>query len=167
VLKEDIDEYIVFRTRISELLHLWRAWTRYGKLPDDDLDREITPTIAMASMVWLHSFFDKNPNDLNVLLLWPRVFPSMKASVEAWRAAHEDVFELLKEFRHTTGAHFSRKIEDHNRVREAFDNESMAKAVAAFIEIAVEAMKHETEEPALLDAIEKHGLPPGYPRGDR
>ncbi len=156
--KGDLDEYILFRHRLQELLHLWTLWGRYGTKPDDDPEKDIGSTVGIAVQVWLHSFFD--PRGLNVLRLWPAVFPTLKVKVRAWEATYKPVLKILEEFRHTTGAHFSKKIDEHNRVRQAFTPKRIAEATESFMEIAGEVVSHESERPELITAINSYGLPP-------
>ena len=156
---EDLDEYILFRERLQELLHLWTVWGTYGVKPKGTPERAIGDTIGIVVRVWLYTFFD--PKGLNVLRLWSVAFPSMKTKVRAWKAAHQNVLDLLEDFRHTTGAHFSRKIEEHNRVRKALTPKLTAEATESFIEIAGEVLTHETERPELVKAIESYDLPRG------
>ncbi len=57
--KEDVEEYVVFRQRLEEFLHLFTAWALYREKSRDDPEWPINLTLHVALQVWLYSFFDK------------------------------------------------------------------------------------------------------------
>lgn len=163
---EDIEEYVLFRQRLDEFLHLFTAWSHYREKPRSDPEWPVNLTLHIALHVWLYSFFD--PKGLDVRSLWRRVFPWLKPKLEAWRREFQPRLDLLEEFRHVTGAHVNRRIDEHNRVRTALSEGVEGKsggggreALELFVTMARDVTKQEQRRPELVETLARYQLKPG------
>lgn len=162
---EDIEAYVVYRFRLAELILLFGLWHRLKA--EFEVDRDIPPStrkdlasvVGVATMVWLHSFFD--PKALNLFELWPAVFPWRRPEVEALKGEIQAQLNLLARFRHSTGAHAARKIEAHNKARQKLGGPEMTKAVDRFVVTAKLLMEDEEKVPALAKELEEWNYTPG------
>lgn len=157
--EQDLEEYVVFRLRLQEFLHIWQAWLVYRTKDRDDPEREISLTLFIVLHVWLYSFFDSR--GIDVRTLWPRVFPWLKSSTKAWAAKHRPSLATLEEFRHVTGAHSSRTLAEHNRVRNQFSKAMSRELMEAFVEKAGEVVQQERRRPEVAREVAAYGLKPG------
>lgn len=73
---------------------------------------------------------------------------------------------MLEEFRHVTGAYFSRRIDEHNRVRQALSSGTGERggggrrAMELFVEMAREVTMQEHKRPELVEAVASYGFIP-------
>jgi len=161
---DDVEAYVVYRSRFEEFYQLFAVWKYLREEADvpPETRKELAATVRMALMVWLHSFFDEVPKTLNVLDLWPRVFPWRADEIAALKMEIAPQLDMLARFRHQTGAHASRRISAHNTARKALSGPEMTEAMNRFFALAEQMAADEGRVPGLCQELDSWGLRKGH-----
>jgi len=151
--QDALDQLIICRLKLSEFLHLFRLWT---EIADRKVSLELDPTetlddyretLRTAALSWLASLIDKSKDAINIFDVWKSCFPSEAAAIEkVWRD-NERAFQLLRDFRNTTGFHGHKSVDEHLRVRHEIvaEGQALKRATDDFFALAIRMLKIESQ----------------------
>lgn len=158
--EQALEQLIVCRLRLGEALHFFTLWDHIHRgvanisytpieIPEDYLT-----TLRTAFLSWLASLIDKSSNAVNVFDVWAALFPSERPRIDKLWTEHKQAFELLRNFRNTTGFHGNRAISEHLKVREAVLNSAeVVKASQEFLNLAASMIRLERQSDQFCNAV--------------
>lgn len=158
--KDALDQLIICRQRLAEALHLVTLW-------DDLRNKKITPTLnatetpedyletlRTAFLGWLASLIDKTKDAIDVFDVWLALFPAEQGEITRVWQENKPAFELLRDFRNTTGFHGNKSLGEHLRVRkQVLGSKPIEKASQDFFGLAIRMYRIERASPDFQDTV--------------
>ena len=158
--KEALEQLVVCRQRLAEALHLFTLWDdlRSGRiiptLNETERCGDYLETLRTAYLSWLASLIDKARNAINVFDVWASLYRGEHDEITKIWEENRAAFELLREFRNTTGFHGNRDLGEHMRVRaEVLGSKSVERAANAFFHLAIRMLQIERTSTDFQDAL--------------
>lgn len=153
------EEYIVFRHRLRELLHLHNILLHLHECPDlSPRPEEEMQTLRLLIVSHVAGFFDTRPDSLKVLDVWREYFPQHRAALSAFEAKIKPLLGKALKLRHKAGAHSDLSIKTQNRARRNFSGRDALRFLDGFFEMANIIVKSERSVPRLAEEIAKWEL---------
>lgn len=162
--KQALEEYIIYRKRIRELLNMAQIATDIEKgsyQPRDILGRgpgKFSETVGDTLMGLFASLLDRHKAGLNVFDVWIPLFPQMKAEIEGtWKKA-EPYIQAIREYRNNVVAHANKDPALYVKARIQFQEkrQGIVDAMRNVLQLAANLMRQEaTALPDLSAEVEQ------------
>ena len=147
--------------RLDQFLHLFLLYLKVkqgAEVPQNEMGHgsaEFATTLQVATLGWLASLVDQNPNALNVFKLWVRLFPSRQSEIEAVRTAIQPHLDTLKKFRDEAAFHANKSFERQRHAYEAVTTPELSDATDKFIGLCISLIRAENSIPVLKEEMAK------------
>jgi hypothetical protein len=156
--KDAMDQLIICRQRLAEALHLFTLWDDIRKkkitliLNPTETPEDYLETLRTAFLGWLASLIDKTRDAINVFDVWVALFPAEQGEIRRVWQENKAAFELLRDFRNTTGFHGNKSLGEHLRVRkQVLGSKPIEKASQDFFGLAIRMHRIEHASPDFQD----------------
>jgi hypothetical protein len=161
--EQPFEDYIVYRYRLREHLHLQEVLRHLHECGDIEGPREEhmqTMRLIIASHLW--GFFDTRRDSLDVRKVWPKYFPQHLATIEKLALDLAPLLEKVRMLRHKAGAHSDLSLEAQNKARGELSGADTGAVLRRFFDVAYVLAKDEHRVPGLAEEIATWNLlPPG------
>jgi hypothetical protein len=157
--KKDLEAYFLLRVRILDFMHLTMLWQRANK--GHDLLGEfpahgraqLMETLRTASLGWFASLIDPHNAAVNAFVIWPKIFPHMRAEIAEVEQLLEVHQNKLQGFRSSVAFHSSKSIRHYINSRAGIKTPEVIMAIGRFLALAQKLSEEEDKITGLPEAL--------------
>jgi hypothetical protein len=152
---EALEEYLIYRKRVSELLdlgHIASDIKGHKYKPRDFLGRgpeRFSETVGSVLVGWFASLMDTRKSTLNIFDVWLALFPAKKDKIAETWARVEPHVRLIREYRNNIVFHANANIGQYTKTIDKFQEgrDGIVTAMQAVSSLAAELRR---DEPTVL-----------------
>lgn len=148
------EEYIVYRYRLREFLHLFDVMLHLNDCPElKPYPEEHMQTLRLVLVSHLAGFFDTRDDSLKAYEVWREYFPQHRKEIDATEKALKPLLGKALKLRHKAGAHSDLSLRRQNRARQNLSSRDTARILDRFFGLALLLSRSEKDVPEMAEEI--------------